>query len=110
MILLCQTCGWRINKRYTNSEQSLDDIGKFLMYNNKPFCSESCIEKAKKIPHILTIIKKPTDWDEPAWKIERKINRIRPMRKLSKIYKLKKQLYKEANKEANKDTIVNEIK
>jgi hypothetical protein len=110
MILLCQACGWRINQRNTNIEQPLDEIGKHLIYNNKPFCSERCIEKAKTIPHILSIIKKPTDWDEPAWKIERKIDRIRPMRKLSKIYKSKKQLYKDATKDINKDVTVNENK
>jgi hypothetical protein len=79
MILLCQNCGWRINQRHNNLETP-ENIGKYLLYKNKPFCSEYCIEHAKQKPYILTIPIQPTDWNEQGyetWKTLRKIGRIR---------------------------------
>jgi hypothetical protein len=83
MIYLCQNCGWRIKERY-NKEIKPENVGKYLIYSNKPFCSERCIEYAKKRPYILIRDVKPSDWDEIGdknWKVMRKINRKRPIRK-----------------------------
>ena len=92
MILLCQNCGWRINER--SCDKKPEDIGKYLIYSNKPFCSEYCIEKAKLKPYVLTRTVYPSDWNEQGlnnWKIQRKIIRKpRPMRKIQKIYSKKK--------------------
>ena len=87
MIYLCQNCGWRINERkYVKDEK---DIGKHLLYNHKPFCSERCINEAKKNPRILERQVIPSDWNEQGWgypddiktwKTERKVNRIREKR------------------------------
>jgi len=93
MILLCQTCGWRINERYNiykiENNENNEDIGKYLLYNHKPFCSIECINKAKQYPKILNREVIPSDWEEQGyinknrpndienWKTERKINRIR---------------------------------
>ncbi len=38
MILLCKNCGWRINP--SSCEKKLENIGKYLIYSNKPFYSE----------------------------------------------------------------------
>jgi hypothetical protein len=113
MIILCQTCGNRINQR--TSDQSIyksneilsrtgiadSDVGKHLLYNGKPFCSDDCIEKAKSKPTILVKEVRPSNAFErgfpnpnrpngiETWKTERKIGRVRPMRKLSKLLKSK---------------------
>jgi len=101
MILLCQNCGWRINER-RDCKNNPEQIGKYLLYNHKPFCSELCIENTKAKPYDITRPIIPSDWNElgdsnPSrpngienWKTERKINRSRPMRKLFKLYKVKK--------------------
>jgi len=104
MIYLCQTCGWRINERcYTKydiddetqfrDDINDEDIGKYLLYNHKPFCSVECINKAKEYPKILNREVVPSDWNESGWinknrpngietwKTERKINRKRKNRK-----------------------------
>ena len=99
MIYLCQTCGHRINQRtcdgsvYQPNEPlrkrdiKAEDVGKHLLYNHKPFCSEKCIEEAKKNHTILLKDVTPANElerckynpDRPNglanWKTERKIRR-----------------------------------
>lgn len=109
MIFLCQNCGHRINQRtgdrsiWNPDEPSYkieideSEIGKYLLYNHKPFCSEECIEYAKSKPYIMKKDVKPyNDYesgfynpDRPngieTWKTERKIRRIRNKEKIKKI-------------------------
>lgn len=49
MIYNCWNCGWAINKRYGNSDINPKDIGKYLLYNHKPFCSDYCIDCFKSL-------------------------------------------------------------
>ena len=103
MIYLCQTCCMRINERCHMKEHindisefkniSQENIGKYLLYNHKLFCSTECINQAKEYPQILNREIIPYDWNEQGyfnkdrpnaietWKTERKINRIRKKRK-----------------------------
>lgn len=114
MIYLCQNCGHRINQRTADQsswrpDEPLGrtgvadaDVGKHLLYGGKPFCDDYCIEQAKARPFILTQEVRPyNDFercdenpDRPNglanWKTERKIGRVRPMRKLSKLLKKRK--------------------
>ena len=101
MIFLCQNCGWRINQR-KDTRNNPEKIGKYLLYEHKPFCSNLCINMTKAKPYTLTQPIEPSDWEESGyinlnrpngienWKTERKIGRVRPNRKLYKIYKPKK--------------------
>lgn len=78
MIYLCQNCGWRINTRLCIKQRISNEpkeIGSHLLYCHKPFCSDWCIEEAKKHPYILERTVKPSDWNEPEWKINRKLRR-----------------------------------
>lgn len=75
MIYLCQTCGWRINERIKIKHTPGVEIGQHFLYAHKPFCSQWCIDEAKKHPYILERTRKPSDWDEPQWKIDRKLRR-----------------------------------
>lgn len=86
MIYQCQYCGWRINERKYCKENT-EEIGKCLLYNNRTFCSERCIELVKNKPYVLSNDKpflNPYDWSKETanWKTERKIGRKRKMRKL----------------------------
>ena len=80
MILLCTGCGWRINQRYLR-DINPEDVGKYMIYKHKPFCSEGCIELAKRYPNILDRVLIPSDWEENGvireWKKDRKVNRKR---------------------------------
>ncbi len=89
MIYQCQYCGYRINERKSNQETP-EEIGKCVLYNNKPFCGDWCIEKARNKPYVFSLDKPlfdPYDWTEEmtTWKTERKIGRKRKMRKLYRI-------------------------
>ena len=114
MIFLCQTCGCRINQRTADQsswrpDEPLErtgvadaDVGKHFLYNGRPFCGEFCIEQAKSKPYILKREVRP--WNDfercdsnpnrpnglKNWKTERKIGRVRPMRKQSKLLKKRK--------------------
>lgn len=100
MIYLCQCCGTRINQRtadrsiYAPNEShktdvSPENVGKHLLYKHRAFCQQSCIEEAKKHPHILNREVTPSNWFErnehnperpnniQTWKTERKINRTK---------------------------------
>ncbi len=113
MIYLCQNCGMRINQR--TEDQSIykaneplyrtgvadEDVGKHLLYGGKPFCGDFCIDMAKAKPDILKKEVRPWNHFErgdpnpnrpngiETWKTERKIGRVRPMRKLSRLLKPK---------------------
>jgi len=82
MIYTCWCCGNRINERTGNSQgvtfKKLADndpiIGKFLLYNHLPFCSQHCIDRWK---NSSTVIDRPpiTDlWIEKCLK-ERKFKK-----------------------------------
>ena len=79
MIYYCQYCGWRINQR-TQNIITPENIGKHLLYNGKAFCSEDCINIAKKRPYIMSLNKpyfEPYKWTEELsnWKNLRKLRR-----------------------------------
>ena len=93
MIYQCQYCGRRINER-KNNEETPEKIGKCLLYNNKAFCSNWCIEQTKRYPYVLSLDRPYFDhyaWSPEMsnWKRERKIGRKRKMRKLYRILNLK---------------------
>lgn len=77
MIYLCQTCCMRINERCHMKEHindisefkniSQENIGKYLLYNHKPFCSTECINQAKEYPQILNREIIPYDWNEQGY-------------------------------------------
>ena len=95
MIYQCQYCGGRINERKDNKETP-EEIGKCLLYNNKAFCSNWCIEQTKSKPYVLSLDKpffNPYNWTQEMsnWKTERKIGRKRKMRKLYRILNSSKQ-------------------
>ena len=96
MIYLCQTCGYRINQRtqdrsWWQPDEPLqktgipdEDVGKHLIYNHMPFCSEDCIEMAKTKPHILQRLVTPANLFErgqDTWKTQRKIRRQNYLKK-----------------------------
>jgi len=90
MIHPCQYCGWRINER--NDVEDDSNIGKCLLYKNKPFCSDECIMLAKNKPYVFSLgqpLLNPYEFDvdcDVDWKTNRKIGRKRQMRKLYRIY------------------------
>jgi len=49
MIYNCWNCGWSINKRYGNNEIDPKDVGKYLLYDHKTFCSDYCIDSFKSL-------------------------------------------------------------
>lgn len=90
MIYLCQNCGHRINQRTADGSTWKPDeplekiciepcnVGKYLLYNHKPFCSSECIEITKKNPNIINRDVIPANILERgpnSWKILRKINK-----------------------------------
>jgi len=97
MIYLCQCCGSRINQRTRDGSiwRSADEplgrtsvepsqVGKYLLYNHKPFCSDLCIEYAKKHPYIMNVDVIPAnilEREPNGWKTLRKINRNRNKQK-----------------------------
>jgi len=92
MIYLCQTCGWSINSRYRNKNLKPEEIGKHLLYNNKPFCSNDCIEIAKTKPYILLRQVQPADWDDENYKLNGMITNWRIQRKLNRVKRKKNKL------------------
>lgn len=87
MIYICRSCGWRINERYNNSNIASDSIGRYKIYKHQPFCSDECIQQAKRVPYILTRMQYIADWNEMPkydakcpnnisnWKVQRKIRK-----------------------------------
>jgi hypothetical protein len=85
MIYRCWGCGWRINERQSNMDQP-ENIGKHILYEHKPFCSDFCIRTYQNFK-IKPITAPISNWDEietgqpgdinynPNWKTLRKINR-----------------------------------
>lgn len=89
MIYTCSNCLWRINERTINSKMKIykikadndPSIGKYITYEHKAFCSAYCVEewKCKKTkPKYVTGC---ADWYEEEWKIERKINRPKRLKR-----------------------------
>jgi hypothetical protein len=93
MIHLCWNCGRRINERF-NCRGPVDidpqEVGKFLLFDHKTFCSQYCIgwwkerycgAKRRPLPKVAPIY----DWNENGiegyWKQERKVGRVRPKRR-----------------------------
>ena len=73
MIYNCWSCGWRINQR--KNVKDIHDIGKYLLYNHKPFCSDYCIKEFKYKNNQTVDCAPISDWNEIGplnWKILRK--------------------------------------
>jgi hypothetical protein len=89
MIFNCHGCGWRINQRYNNKDIDSKDVGKHLIYEHIPFCSEYCIDLYKRNPILKTCQRQSPDWNENGvngyWKIERKTNRPKKTKLKQKI-------------------------
>jgi hypothetical protein len=85
MIYLCQNCGWSINSRYCDSTIKPEEVGKHLLYNHLPFCSETCIESAKNRPFVLKRQVHPSDWDDQNWTENGRITNWRIERKLKRM-------------------------
>jgi hypothetical protein len=45
MIYRCWNCGLRINERYKKPSIAPQNIGKHLLYDHVPFCTEECIDE-----------------------------------------------------------------
>lgn len=92
MIYVCWGCGHRIRQRTTSSDFEIfhldqfilpEEIGQHLLYDHRPFCNDYCInvyQLQKTKPIFISDI--DGTWDDDWWKKERKIGRIRPIRKI----------------------------
>lgn len=79
MIYNCWYCGYRINERtrsdkYTTWKTGIDPkkVGTYLTFENKPFCTEYCIEDFKKLKTKPKYFPGTSDWYEEEWKLLRK--------------------------------------
>jgi hypothetical protein len=83
MIYTCSFCGWRINQRYGRPNIKPEDIGKYILYDHKAFCSTSCVEQFSFLKTKPKYNIKQSDWHEDEWKKERKLNRPKRLKILN---------------------------